>query len=173
VPTLFWMKASGKRAAADLVCELLHVADDVHDPRVPAAGEDDDAAAADVRHQRLVVEDQRVGLPAAFPVGLVDRARVELEPAHVLDEAIRREASVEQDADDPPRLLDLDQAGEAVFPPERVAGLARLEEARRDRGFDRARDRPPLRRALVRQQEVGDVVDQRRDRQRVDRLEWD
>src|SRR5215472_3187567 len=49
------------------------VAADVHDPGVPAAGDDDQALAGDVHDQRLVIEDQRVGFPGAAQPGLLRR----------------------------------------------------------------------------------------------------
>ena len=53
--------------------QALGVAADVDDARVPAAGEHDQPAPGDVGDQRLVVQDQRVGLPALAAPGLVDR----------------------------------------------------------------------------------------------------
>jgi hypothetical protein len=121
VPTLFWMNASGKRAASAwvarqpgamrghevvggklaervagrpdnrferppaeveasqdgvdpvLACELSHVVQDVDDAGVSAAGQDDETVSAQHRHEGLIVEDQRVGLPPTMPVGLVPR----------------------------------------------------------------------------------------------------
>ena len=55
-----------------LAGQLARVAHDVHDARVPAAGENDEAATAHAHHEGLVVEDQRVGLPVRVAVGLVD-----------------------------------------------------------------------------------------------------
>ena len=62
-PTTAWMRS--------LAGEPPHVAQDVDDAGVPAAGQDDEAASAHPRHERLVVEDQRVGLPRAVPMRLV------------------------------------------------------------------------------------------------------
>jgi hypothetical protein len=73
VPTLFWMNASGNRAAMAWMA------------RQPV--QCDETAPAHVRDERLVVEDQRVGLPLPVPVRLMVVWR-ELEPAHVLDQAV-------------------------------------------------------------------------------------
>src|SRR6185312_15186676 len=65
--------------AADDRTDLVHagqslgVAADVDDARVPAAGQHDQSATGNVRDQRLVVEDERVGLPAVAAPSLVDR----------------------------------------------------------------------------------------------------
>ena len=49
---------------------------------MPAAGEDHQAAPAHVRHEGLVVEDQRVGMPLRVSEGLVDgEALLELRAA--------------------------------------------------------------------------------------------
>ena len=81
---------------AVLAGELPHVAEDVHDARVAAAGEDDEALAAHVRDQRLVVEDQRVGLPAAVAVGL-ETAGPLLELGRAVDLAGDQQRAVEQE----------------------------------------------------------------------------
>ena len=51
--------------------QLLRVADGVHDPGVAAAAEHDQPAVAHASDQRLVVEDQRIGLPAVVAERLV------------------------------------------------------------------------------------------------------
>src|SRR6185312_14260004 len=60
------MEASHDGVERVLAGQLPRVAQDVHDARVPAAGEDDEAAAAHVCDEGLVVEDQRVGTPACI-----------------------------------------------------------------------------------------------------------
>ena len=52
--------------------QALGVVADVDDPGVPAAGQDGQPAPGGVGDQRLVIEDQRVGFPAAAAPGLVD-----------------------------------------------------------------------------------------------------
>ena len=99
--------------------------------------------------------------------------RGELEPAHVLDQPVGRDSRVEQDPGRPAGLLDRHEAGEPVLGAQRVGRPAALEEARRNAGVGGERERRPLGRALVDEQQVGHVVDQRRDRQRVDRHERD
>jgi hypothetical protein len=49
------------------------VPQDVDHAGVPAPGHDDEPAPGQVHDQRLVVEDQRVRLPAVAPQRLVDR----------------------------------------------------------------------------------------------------
>ena len=248
--------------------QLARVAGDVDDPRVAAAGEHDEPAAADVRDERLVVEDQRVGPPVAVAVSLVTReaalevagaidlarheqgaveqearlallddleacaleralarrgqldrlaarerdapprpelgmdqhrhagaaeradepvharrvvpvpvaedddvdvGRVDPEPAHVVHEAVRRPAGVEQNARVATVLRDRDECREAVLRAQGVVALSSLDEPCRH--ARPARHRRSQRRSLVRQQRVGHVVDQRRDRQRVDGFE--
>ena len=78
------VEAADDGVDAVLAGELPHVAQDVHDARVAAAGEDHEALAAHVRHQRLVVEDQRVGLPVAVAVGLEQRVAL-LELGRAVD----------------------------------------------------------------------------------------
>jgi hypothetical protein len=53
--------------------QALGVTADVDDSRVPAAGEHDQPAPGDAGDQRLILQDQRVGLPALAAPGLVDR----------------------------------------------------------------------------------------------------
>jgi len=56
-----WIPVSRRRTA------------DVHDARMPAPGEDHQAPVRHVQHGSLVVEDERVSLPGALAIGLVDR----------------------------------------------------------------------------------------------------
>ena len=65
-------------------------------PGVAAAGQDDQAVAAHHRHERLVVEDQRVGLPLAIPVGLVP-GKAALELRGPVDLAGHQQRAVEQE----------------------------------------------------------------------------
>ena len=71
-------QGAGEMEPADDRVQLVHagqalgVAADVDHAGVPAAGEDDEPAPGDVGDQCLVVQDQRVGLPAAAAPGLVD-----------------------------------------------------------------------------------------------------
>ena len=55
------VKASEQGVKPIFPGERADVAQDVDDPRVPATGQDDEAVSADIRHQRLVVEYQRIG----------------------------------------------------------------------------------------------------------------
>jgi hypothetical protein len=104
------------------------VAQDVHDPRVTAAGQHDQAASAHVRDQRLVVEDQRVRLPAPVPVRLVRRHSV-FELGRAVDLAGHQERAVEQER----RLLALDhvEAGSVESAPARGRQLDRLAAGER------------------------------------------
>jgi hypothetical protein len=104
----------------------------------------------------------------------VDVARSDLEPTHVLDAPVRRQTCVEQDAHHPAVLLDRHETRKPVLGAQRVAGAAALEEARGDDGRGEClRQRLPRGRALIAEQQVGHVVDQRGDRHRVDRFECD
>ena len=98
----------------------------------------------------------------------VDVAGRQLEPAHVLDEAVRRPARIEQHAGLPIALCDRHQRGEPVLGAQRVIGLTAREKARRHPW--RGRHGGPSRRTLVGKERVGHVVHQHGDRERVDGL---
>ena len=53
--------------------ESAGVGDDVDDARVTAAGEGDEPFAGHVDDERLVIEDQRIGLPCPAPTRLMER----------------------------------------------------------------------------------------------------
>ena len=113
--------------AADDGVQLLHageplgVAADVDDARVPAAGEHDQPAPGDVSDQRLVVQDQRVGLPALAAPGLVDSESL-LESGNAVDLASDQHRPVVQER----RLPLLDDAEAGVFQ-RAAAGGGQLE----------------------------------------------
>src|SRR3954470_7661739 len=65
------VEAAHDRMEVVLARELPNVTQDVDDPRVAAARQNDEALAADGGHERLVVENQGVGLPGSVPVRLV------------------------------------------------------------------------------------------------------
>jgi hypothetical protein len=67
------VKASDDGVEVMVASQAPHVVEDVHDSGVTAAGQHDEAASAHVRDEGLIVEDQRIGLPASVPVGLVGR----------------------------------------------------------------------------------------------------
>src|SRR4051812_6528030 len=101
----------------------------------------------------------------------LDVARRELQAPHVLDDPVGRDAGVEQDGVPAVAPGQRDERGEAVLGAQRVERLAAVEHGSRDA---RARaERWPLCGPLVVEQDVRDVVDERRDRQRVDGLEGD
>src|SRR3954453_19564187 len=64
------VKTADDRMDGVLARELPDVTQDVDDPRVAAARENDETMAADAGDERLVVENQGVGLPASVPVRL-------------------------------------------------------------------------------------------------------
>src|SRR5262245_12220584 len=97
------VKASDDRCYLPLSGQLLRVANGVDDPGVAAAADQDEAAFAQPQHQRLVVEDQRVGLPAAVTEGIVPlEARLELRRS--INLAGDQHRTVEQERG--PALLD-------------------------------------------------------------------
>jgi hypothetical protein len=63
---------------------------------VSAAGQDDETVSAHHRHEGLIVEDQRVGLPPAMPVGLVPR-KAALELRGPVDLAGHQQRALEQE----------------------------------------------------------------------------
>jgi hypothetical protein len=63
---------------------------------VTAAGEDDEAATGEAHHERLVVEDQGVGLPLAVNVCLVSQ-EARLERRRAIDLARHQDRPVEQE----------------------------------------------------------------------------
>ena len=76
---------------------LAGVSGDVDHARVPAAGDDHQALARHVHDQRLLVQDHRVGLPAAVQPGLLRREAglVAGDPRHLAgdqDRALEQEA---------------------------------------------------------------------------------
>jgi hypothetical protein len=101
----------------------------------------------------------------------VDVARRQVEPAHVLYQAIRGAAGVEEHPRRTPALLDGDQGREAVLG---AQGVVRRAVHRDPRGNPwRRGHRRPLRRSLRRQKRVGHIVNQRCDGDAIDRLERD
>jgi hypothetical protein len=102
------VKASENGVDAVLARQLPHVSDDVHDARVAAPGQHDEAPAAHARHEGLVVENQRVRLPPSLAVCLMDReALLELRrPVHL---AGHQQGPIEQEGRLP--LLDDLEAG--------------------------------------------------------------
>jgi hypothetical protein len=101
----------------------------------------------------------------------VDVMRAELESAHVLHQAVRRYSGVEQNLGRPVRLRDRHEAREAVLGSQQVARPVALEEARRDARVGGERQGSSRGGTLVCDQQVSRVVDQRRDAQRIDRVE--
>ena len=97
------MKTADDRMDVVLARELSGIAQDVDDPRVAAAGQDNEAMASDGGHERLVVEDQRVGLPGSVPVRLVDG-----EPALELGRAVDLTGDQQRPVEQERRLLLLD-----------------------------------------------------------------
>jgi hypothetical protein len=75
---------------------------------VAAAAEDDEAAFGRAQHHRLVVQDQRVGLPAALPECLAS-TEASLELRGAIDLARDQHRAVEQDGG--PALLDDPEPG--------------------------------------------------------------
>ena len=105
----------------------------------------------------------------------LDVAQRESQPAHVLDDAARRDAGVEQQGALSPVLLDPYERGEAGLGDERVrnaVGHERCHDARRASG-KRLRPAKPRDRTLVGDQRIRDVVHQDRHADAVDRLELD
>ena len=107
---------SGQMEAADQGVERLATAEplgvpgDVDHARVAAAGDHDQAPAADVDDQRLVIEHERVRLPAAVEPGLL-RREARLVPAGPRDLAGDQHRPAEQEA----RLLLLDDVEARLF----------------------------------------------------------
>ena len=75
--------------------EPLGLLADVDDLGVRAAGEYDEALAGDVGDERLIVEDERIGCPAAVAARLVDGEAL-LEAAASVDLAGDEHRSVQQ-----------------------------------------------------------------------------
>jgi hypothetical protein len=102
------VKASNDGMDAVLRGELSHVADDVDDARMAAAGQDDEAPSAHGRDKGLVVESARVRLPPSLPVGLVEGEAL-LELGRAVDLAGDQERAVEEKRG--PAFLDDLEAG--------------------------------------------------------------
>ena len=97
------MEPSDDGGDARLASEPLRLPHHVDDPGVTTSGEDHQAATGQAHHDRLVVEDQRVGLPAAVNVCLVSH-EASLERRRAIDLARHEHRAVEQER----RLLVLD-----------------------------------------------------------------
>src|SRR4029079_7920187 len=76
--------------------EQLRVPDYVDDPGVTASGQHHEAATRQAHHNRLVIEDQRVGLPAAVNIGFVS-LEARLERRRAIDLARHDYRAVEQE----------------------------------------------------------------------------
>ena len=109
---------------------LRHVAQRVDDPGVAAAGEHDQALAAHVRDERLVVEDELVGLPLAVAARLVAGRQALLERGGPIDLAGHEQRAVEQERGLAP-LGDL-EAGAFERVPARGRDQHRLAARERD-----------------------------------------
>ena len=104
----------------------------------------------------------------------LDAARVNVEGGDVVGQAVGGDACVEQHVVLPALFRDGQQGGEAVLRPQEVDHLAAFEEGGGEavKRLRRRRTEPPGR-ALLRHEDVDQVVDQRRDGERVDRLQAD
>ena len=83
-------------AMRGLTRQPLCVPHDIDDAGVTTAGEDHEAATVEAHHDRLVVEDQRVRLPAAVDVRLVTR-EAGLERRRAIDLTGHEHRAVEQE----------------------------------------------------------------------------
>lgn len=101
----------------------------------------------------------------------VDVTGRQVEPAHVLHEAVGCPAGVEENAGLPVALCDCHEHGEPVLGAQRVIGVTAREEGCRHPW--RGRHGGPLRWTLVGEQRVGDVVHERGHRDCVHGLERD
>jgi hypothetical protein len=110
-----------------------------------------------------------VDVPVAAHDGL-DGARVDAQAAHVLGDAVRAGAGVEQQPVIAPGPGHRDQHREAVLGDQDVGRLPAGHDAGRPPQGGRA---GPDGRALAGHQGVGDVVHERGDHDRVDRLQPD
>ena len=90
------MKAADDRGDRVLAGQPARVADGVDDPRVAASAHDHQAAVANAQHQRLVVEDERVGLPLPVAQRLVT-LKARLERRGAVDLAGDQRRAVEQE----------------------------------------------------------------------------
>src|SRR6478672_2278394 len=91
------MKTPDDRVQALVARDLRYVAQRIDDPGVAAAGEHDQALAANVRHERLIVEDELVGLPLAVPARLVARCETLLERGRAIDLAGHEQRAFEEE----------------------------------------------------------------------------
>src|SRR5580704_536411 len=108
------MKSAQEGVERLAATEALGVPGDVDHARVTAAGDHHQAAAADVDDERLVIEDQRVGLPAVGGPSLL-RRETGLPPGGARDLAGDQHGPAEQET----RLLFLDDV--EAGPGERAA----------------------------------------------------
>ena len=101
----------------------------------------------------------------------LDRARVDLQPLHVVGHAVARDARVEEHAVRHATAADGHERREAVLSDEPSPRLTAVHDAGRDRG-QFAERRSPRNRAAAEQRVVA-VVDEHRDHDLVDRLQVD
>ena len=126
-------------ATLRLAREPLRVPHDVDDAGVTTAGEDDEPAPGEAHHDRLVVEDQRVGLPAAVDVRLVSQ-EAGLERRRAIDLARHEHRPVEQERrlsfldDLEARALERGAAGRGQLGRARGPGWRSADAARRRDG---------------------------------------
>lgn len=101
----------------------------------------------------------------------LDVAGGQAEPAHVLDQPLRRSPRIEEHARPPAGLLNRHEREEPMLGAQGVVGVAAHVESRRQ--ARRGRHRRPLGGTLIRQQRVRHVVHERGHRKPVDGLERD
>lgn len=99
----------------------------------------------------------------------LDLGRVHAEAVHVRDHPVRARAGVEEDAVSRPGLRHRHQRGEAVLRHQGVGSGRSLHRGDRPRPHQTR----PLRHPLVREEQVGRVVHEREDLDRLDGLEGD
>ena len=102
------------------------------------------------------------------------RRGVDGQPVEIPDQSVRRDACIEEDA--PPAVADLqlDQSREAVFCPQEVDTFPAFRERRGNHRnlTGRSQRTPASDQTFVGHEDVRRVVDDGRDRDGVDRLEW-
>src|SRR6188472_4335075 len=125
------VESADHRVEVILAGQALDVAERVDQSRVAAAGENDEPAPADFGDDRLVIEDQRVALPAAGSLGLMGGRGPALEAGRPIDLAGDEQRAVEQER----RLLALDDL--------EAGTLERASAGRRKRERLAALDRDP------------------------------
>src|SRR5438105_14710810 len=143
-----------------------------HAPAVPEIGVNKDWQSHLGHAPYQTVETGRVIEMSVPADDRFDVAGIQLEPVHVADHTVRTHTCIEEQLVRVLPLRDRQQERQAVLG-DQLVGYHASNHGGRRQSPARGRGRDPMRRALIGHEYVKNVIDERGDCERIDRLEWD